>query len=65
MSAAAHWRLGLVLLATLATFREATGLPFTIVDDPSFVVHNPFVRIRSARASWRCSARRRWATRTP
>ena len=38
-----HWRLGLVLLATLVTFRNVTGLPFTIVDDPSFVVHNPFV----------------------
>jgi hypothetical protein len=40
---AVHWRLGVVLLATLATFRQVTGLPFTIVDDPSFVVHNPFV----------------------
>src|SRR5262245_35851322 len=38
-----HWRLGIVLLATLAVFRQVTGLPFTIVDDPSFVVHNPFV----------------------
>jgi hypothetical protein len=43
MSPAAHWRLGVVLLVTLATFRGVTGLPFTIVDDPSFVVHNPFV----------------------
>jgi hypothetical protein len=39
----AHWRLGVVLLATVATFRQVTSLPFTIVDDPSFVVHNPFV----------------------
>lgn len=38
-----HWRLGVVLAATIATFRQVTGLPFTIVDDPSFVVHNPFV----------------------
>lgn len=38
-----HWRLGAVLLATLATFRNVTSLPFTIVDDPSFVVRNPFV----------------------
>jgi hypothetical protein len=38
-----HWRLGAVLAATIATFRQVTGLPFTIVDDPSFVVHNPFV----------------------
>lgn len=38
-----HWRLGVVLLAALATFRNVTGLPFTIVDDPSFVVSNPFV----------------------
>jgi protein O-mannosyl-transferase len=41
--AARHWRLGLVLVATLLAFRNVTGLPFTIVDDPSFVVHNPFV----------------------
>lgn len=38
-----HWRLGLVLLATLVTFRNVTGLPFTIVDDPSWVVNNPLV----------------------
>lgn len=38
-----HWRLGVVLVATIATFRTVTSLPFTIVDDPSFVVHNPFV----------------------
>ena len=38
-----HWRLGVVLAATLATFRHVTGLPFSIVDDPSFVLHNPFV----------------------
>lgn len=43
MSLRAHWRLGVVLVATLATFRTVTGLPFTIVDDPSFVVRNPFV----------------------
>lgn len=43
MNPAAHWRLGVVLLVTFATFRGVTGLPFTIVDDPSFVVHNPFV----------------------
>jgi hypothetical protein len=43
VSPAAHWRLGVVLVVTLATFRGVTGLPFTIVDDPSFVVHNPFV----------------------
>jgi hypothetical protein len=30
-----HWRLGVVLLATVATFRQVVGLPFTIVDDPS------------------------------
>ncbi len=32
-----------MLAATIATFRGVTALPFTIVDDPSFVVHNPFV----------------------
>ncbi len=43
MNVVRHWRLGLVLAATVATFRDVVGLPFTIVDDPSFVVHNPFV----------------------
>ncbi len=43
MNPVLHWRLGVVLLAAVATFRQVVGLPFTIVDDPSFVVHNPFV----------------------
>ena len=51
MSPAAHWRLGVVLLVTLATFRGVTALPFTIVDDPSFVVHNPSSSTRSGKAS--------------
>lgn len=38
-----HWRLGLVLVATLLTFRNVTDLPFSIVDDPTWVVHNPLV----------------------
>ncbi|MBY0274073.1 hypothetical protein K2Z84_01935, partial [Candidatus Binatia bacterium] len=41
--AARHWRLGLVLLATLVTFRNVTDLPFAIVDDPTWVVQNPLV----------------------